>query len=178
MSLGHPHCGLSIDILLDQAVDLTLSASQVTQKTPDLADVVVKAGAPAALQKYLVLEESNKEGVLKGIMIIGEGPVRGCISLCNLGIWQPGKAPLPHKHPQHHSKQHSHPAGGLTLVLQTTAASELGRCLLCRCVAPNQSMTHLPTHTCRHHVLVPCSDGQGGGGCGGWGAGHCAHTLT
>ncbi|GFH09042.1 uncharacterized protein HaLaN_04110 [Haematococcus lacustris] len=42
---------------------------QATQKTPDLAEVVCKGGAPAALQKYMALEAGNVDGLLAGIMI-------------------------------------------------------------------------------------------------------------
>ncbi|GFH32728.1 uncharacterized protein HaLaN_31994, partial [Haematococcus lacustris] len=44
---------------------------QATQKTPDLAEVVCKGGAPAALQKYMALEAGNVDGLLAGIMITG-----------------------------------------------------------------------------------------------------------
>jgi hypothetical protein len=44
---------------------------QATQKTPDLAEVVARAGAPACLQTFMTLEAGNREGMLAGCMIIG-----------------------------------------------------------------------------------------------------------
>lgn len=45
--------------------------AQATQKTPDLAEVVARAGAPACLQTFMTLEAGNREGMLAGCMIIG-----------------------------------------------------------------------------------------------------------
>ncbi|KAF5832981.1 flagellar associated protein [Dunaliella salina] len=44
---------------------------QATQKTPDLAEVVARAGAPACLQTFMTLEAGNRDGMLAGCMIIG-----------------------------------------------------------------------------------------------------------
>lgn len=46
---------------------------QAVQKTPDLAEVVSKAGAPACLVKYMALEAGGKDGLLAGAMIAGAG---------------------------------------------------------------------------------------------------------
>jgi len=51
---------------------LLRTLTQATQKTPDLAEVVARAGAPACLQTFMTLEAGNRDGMLAGCMIIGE----------------------------------------------------------------------------------------------------------
>jgi len=44
---------------------------QAVQKTPDLAEVVTKAGAPGCLTKYMGLEAGSSVGLVAGAMIVG-----------------------------------------------------------------------------------------------------------
>lgn len=71
LRLSHPHHPrLCLRPYVCVCVCLRL---QAVQKTPDLAEVVSKAGAPACLVKYMALEAGGKDGLLAGAMIAGAG---------------------------------------------------------------------------------------------------------